>query len=1352
MANTDPGPSKFRTDWSKCCLCQKKKSEELKSPRAQQPQEHDGYTMIATNIPLFHAINEMPIVLDPARLDDGGGIEETLRRNKAQYHQSCRLMFNNTKLERARKRRAESAQPVECQTKLRRTSLEGQTCFICDKEAPSSELRQVMTMNLNNRLNECAQTLNDGKLLARLSDGDAIAQELKYHFACLTDLYNRERTYLRATKRLEQERAPEEDAHPQAFSELVTYLVETTRSGEGPAVFRLADIVHLYAQRLEQLGVDAPAVNSTRLKEKLLSEIPELEVHKQGRDVLLAFQKDVGFVLSEASDYYSEAIILGKAANILRRHMLDHKSTFDGTFHEGCIEQAIPLTLLQFVAMLKHGADIKSQLRFGASKTDLAIAQLLQYNCYARYKEGAATHRHSKDRETPFPVYMGMSVYTKTRKRKLVEMLNEHGISISYDRVLQISAQLGDATVSKYVEDGVVCPPVLRKGLFTTSAMDNIDHNPTATTATTSFHGTSVSVFQHPTKEDKGEERGQLKFGEEKVKTVPELPDSFTNVRPAFFTKKKPSPPQSGVTHPDTSLLRPQLAMEYEWLEKVTVTDGPVDVTWSAHHASQKRGKPFEVSITSLLPLLRDQAHSVATVKHVMDKIKEIVAFLNPGQVPLIAADQPIYAVAKQVQWHWPEIYGEDKFVIMFGGLHIEMAALKSIGTLLQDSGWTGALLEAGIASPGTADSFLTASSIIRTRQMHQITACSLYKLLKAAHTDYSKETDEQPEEVPSFEAWCEHRKLQSPQFHFWYMVLSMELVILLLIRSFREANFFLYCQSPAELIPYFFANNNVNYARWLPIHYRDMVTLEQKHPQLAQEFQSGNFVVHKSSRQFSAMAIDQAHEQTNAVIKADGGVIGVTEDPSALRRWMIAGPQVSHLVAQYEAACGTKEGTEHTSHHEETDRAQRVFLEKVEKLSQAMTDMCNPFQEESRDLLSLDTKDIAHHTAAELIGTHLEKGKVRFQEFMKGLEGEEESTFYEPIKKNRVDFFRQVPASVDSSKQKVLKEDCQLFSKLFISCQSRECDLKDFFHYENQSHPAALSDGGKLHTCQKSHLTTILESQVTTPEAEPDTDTIIIDGAALVNSLPPRSSKTFEEYAMLDVLPRIQAYSTKYKRTDIVFDVYRPSSLKAETRSKRGRGVRRRVTGKGKIPSNWRNFLRENDNKAELFNFLADKIARVATPNVVIVTKEEDAVSNRTINLAGVALCSHEEADTRIFVHARHATEAGSKVIMVKASDTDVVVIAVSVLQALQELGLQQLWVAFGQGQNLRWVPVHDLCCTLAEKSKGMLFFHAFTGCDVVSAFRGKGKKSAWQTWDVCDEASGVFSKLSQYPPVVDG
>jgi len=448
-----------------------------------------------------------------------------------------------------------------------------------------------MTMQLNRKLNECAKTLNDGRLLAKLSAGDAIAQELKYHTTCLTGLYNKERGQMRALERQKRSQGIlEQDAYPVAFSELVTYMVETKSNSEGPVVFRLAEIVILYTRRLEQLGIEAPQVNCTRLKEDLLAEVPELEAHRSGRDVLLAFKEDVGLALIQASDY-SEANIVAKAAGILRRHMLDHKSTFDGTFHKGCIEEAFPASLLQFVGMVEHGADIKSQLRFGASKTDLAIAQILQYNCYARYKEGATTHRHLKDHETPFPVYIGMSIYAKTRKKKLVEMLHGHGLSILYDRVLEICAQLGDAAVNKYVEDHVVCPRGLRTGLFTTAAMDNIDHNPTATTATTSFHGTSISVFQHPTQDNKGEERQAITFGGEKIKRVPEPAFLFSSTQhrtikvknvkqsrleekrlreflnfqipspPAFFKKKNPSPPQIQRIDTNTTQLRSQLKL-----------------------------------------------------------------------------------------------------------------------------------------------------------------------------------------------------------------------------------------------------------------------------------------------------------------------------------------------------------------------------------------------------------------------------------------------------------------------------------------------------------------------------------------------------------------------------------------------------------------------------------------------------------------------------------------------------------------------------------------------------------------------------------------------------------------------
>ena len=83
-----------------------------------------------------------------------------------------------------------------------------------------------------------------------------------------------------------------------------------------------------------------------------------------------------------------------------------------------------------------------------------------------------------------------------------------------------------------------------------------------------------------------------------------------------------------------------------------------------------------------------------------------------------------------------------------------------------------------------------------------------------------------------------------------------------------------------------------------------------------------------------------------------------------------------------------------------------------------------------------------------------------------------------------------------------------------------------------------------------------------------------------------------------------------------------------------------------------------------------------------------------------------HEEADTGIFVNARLAIDEGSTVIVVKASDTNVLVIAVGVLPSLPKIGLQHLWIAFGQGRNLRWIPVHDLYLFIAtQKSKGLLF-----------------------------------------------
>ena len=113
------------------------------------------------------------------------------------------------------------------------------------------------------------------------------------------------------------------EAYSLAFSELLIYINETksNREGTSPVVFKLADLTKIYKERLEQLGVQSSNVHSNRLKDKLMAQMPELESHRKGCDVLLTFKEDIVPVLSQASDY-NDAIILSKAASFLRNQII----------------------------------------------------------------------------------------------------------------------------------------------------------------------------------------------------------------------------------------------------------------------------------------------------------------------------------------------------------------------------------------------------------------------------------------------------------------------------------------------------------------------------------------------------------------------------------------------------------------------------------------------------------------------------------------------------------------------------------------------------------------------------------------------------------------------------------------------------------------------------------------------------------------------------------------------------------------------------------------------------------------------------------------------------------------------
>ena len=90
----------------------------------------------------------------------------------------------------------------------------------------------------------------------------------------------------------------------------------------------------------------------------MLLHVPQLEAHRQGRDILLTFRDDVGSILTEVVKC-GDAVHLATAASILHREMLGHKLKSDVTFHTGCSEEVIPPSPREFVCIIEHGADIK---------------------------------------------------------------------------------------------------------------------------------------------------------------------------------------------------------------------------------------------------------------------------------------------------------------------------------------------------------------------------------------------------------------------------------------------------------------------------------------------------------------------------------------------------------------------------------------------------------------------------------------------------------------------------------------------------------------------------------------------------------------------------------------------------------------------------------------------------------------------------------------------------------------------------------------------------------------------------------------------------------------------------------
>ena len=154
--------------------------------------------------------------------------------------------------------------------------------------------------------------------------------------------------------------------------------------------------------------------------------------------------------------------------------------------------------------------------------------------------------RHKKNREPPLPRYMGLSSYGRGRDKALTVLMHQKGISVSSNRITEVTSQLCRLVVQRAVDENVVCPSNLKQKLFTVTALDNIDVQSTSNTSAIEFQGTGITIFQCPTENNGGEKRqfctSFKDVKQNRDRSVPNLPEFYTNITDTVITNEKPLP------------------------------------------------------------------------------------------------------------------------------------------------------------------------------------------------------------------------------------------------------------------------------------------------------------------------------------------------------------------------------------------------------------------------------------------------------------------------------------------------------------------------------------------------------------------------------------------------------------------------------------------------------------------------------------------------------------------------------------------------------------------------------------------------------------------------------------------
>ena len=385
-------------------------------------------------------------------------------------------------------------------------------------------------------------------------------------------------------------------------------------------------------------------------------------------------------------------------------------------------------------------------------------------------------------------------------------------------------------------------------------------------------------------------------------------------------------------------------------------------------------------------------------------------------------------------------------------------------------------------------------------------------------------------------------------------------------MRATCEKKIQLHLESTEALLKYFFAHDHLNYARLLPIYLSCMQSTEKNHPDIWKEFPEGNFCVTKNEIPFTSIAPDHALEQENRCLKVSGGIIGITQNENALKRFFLIAPELEHICTMFEESFFINSSSSRVVQHHDIEGTK---LERMNKNKARLQDIIeqhgDPFISSLSDMNNLLTHAVLPENVAKDVIDRDAIGRELHNNFIKECLTLGNFSPWDQMSRRKLCTFAHMNTSVEvNNGDKIikLKEERGLLQRFVIVARCRpDLDLKDCIgNYEFGVIPRSLfqSDGLLLFPHDKSKVMHGLEglisecTEVTSTNNGVGRRLILFDGMELVNSI--KKSPDIETcFDLANVfIKMLVARSEGFEEVHLVFNRYLEVSLKTKMRSKR--------------------------------------------------------------------------------------------------------------------------------------------------------------------------------------------------------